>query len=286
MPSFLERARGRLVRDWRRVAYRFWRAAKGPGLTTSAPIQLIGCDRSGTSITSAMFCRHPDVVDFRATRRLWDPYNTWNPEANHYWTAKDLTERDADRIRSRFEFERRSSGAKRVFNQHNNNSVRIAYVRAVFPDVYFIHAIRDGRAVVESIVRLLRRDRHRHLDRLGWLTKPPGWRKLLREDPVEQAALQWRAVVEHILARAETLGDTYAESRYENLCNDCRGEIGRMWRFCGLRCDEETLNLLPEKLLSEDKKWETRLTPEQIKMVNEIQGPLLRRLGYQVDDAS
>lgn len=282
--SFFERVRGKLFREWHNFAFPFWRLTQRGPVTTPGPIQLIGCDRSGTTITSLLFCRHPDVFDFRDTLRIWSPRDWRNPQADHYRTAADLTPRDADRLRSRFEFERRMARAKRVFNQVPNNSVRIGYVRAIFPDAYFIHTIRDGRAVVESIVRLIRQERFRQQDPMGWFTKPPNWRELLRDDLVEQTALQWRAVVEHILEQAPGLGDHYTECRYEDVCADPRGEIGRLWRFCGLRCDEQTLSLLPERLRSENVKWKTRLTPEQIRIVNGIQGPLLRKLGYQVEE--
>lgn len=251
-------------------------------MTVDEPIQLVGCDRSGTSIISEMFCLHPHVFDFRATIRFWDRRALSDPDLDHHKTADDLDDSTKERIRSRFEFERRRARAQRVFNQSNHNSVRMGYVRAVFPDVRFIHAIRDGRAVVESIVRLMKRDRFRRRDPMGWFTKPPRWRELLCHDPVEQAARQWRAVVEHVLGDAPELGDRYVACRYEDVCRDCRGEIGRLWRFCGLPVDERVLALLPERLRSENEKWQTVLTREQIGIINEIQTPLLQRLRYDV----
>lgn len=282
--SFPERAWGKLVRGWHELVFPFWHVLQGRGSTVREPIQLVGCDRSGTSIISQLFCLHPDVFDFRATIRLWDRRALSDPDLDHYKTADDLDEAEKERIRSRFEFERRRARVERIFNQSNHNSVRMAYVQAIFPDIRFIHAIRDGRAVVESIVRLMKRDRFRQKDPMGWFTKPPQWRELLRDDPIEQAARQWHAVVEHVLEQEPRLRDRYIACRYEDVCRDCRGQIGRLWRFCGLPVDDRTLALLPECLRSENEKWRTALTRQQIATINEIQAPLLQRLGYEVGD--
>jgi len=286
MRRLAERVRGKLIREWRNLAYHFWRLARGPGQVISAPILMIGCDRSGTTIAARLFCQHPDVTNFVATTKLWDPRHGWDRQADHHWQAERLTERDADRIRSRFEYERRAAGAKRVCEKNNRNSVRLEYLQRVFPDAYFIHIIRDGRAVVESICRRMQSDRHRRGVPMGWFTKPPGWREMLRDDPAEQAALQWRGVVEFILGHAAALGERYTECRYEDLCADCRGMLGSLYRSCGLRVDEGILSALPERLEPQNDKWRTRLTPTQIRRVCEIEGPLLRRLGYEVDGTS
>ena len=144
--------------------------------------------------------------------------------------------------------------------------------------------IRDGRAVAESISRRMQSDRHRRGVPMGWFTKPPGWRDMLCEDLVEQAAFQWRGIVEYVLDHAEALDDRYVACRYEDLCADCRGVLGSLYRFCGLCVDEEILGTLPEKLKAHNHKWKTTLTQGQIRRVCEIQGPLLQRLGYGVED--
>ena len=285
MRTFVGRVRGRLTRGYHNVAYRIWRLAKGPGQVIPAPILLIGCDRSGTTIASQLFGQHPDVVNFSEARDVWDPRGARDPDADHEWTGARLNERDVDRIRSRFEFQRRIAGAKRLLNKHNRNSVRMDYLRHVFPDACVIHVIRDGRAVAHSITSRIESDRHRHGVPMGWFTKPPGWRDLLRDDPVEQAALQWRAIVTYILDHAGDFGERYIECRYEDLCARCRETMETLFKHCGLRADLQTLQKFPERLSTRNDKWRADLTPAQQNLVTDLQAPLLRRLGYDTAEA-
>jgi hypothetical protein len=60
-----------------------------------------------------------------------------------------------------------SSGATFLIEKTVENCVRVPYVQAVFPDARYIHLIRDGRDVVESVYR-------------EW-TRPPDWGYILKK---------------------------------------------------------------------------------------------------------
>lgn len=69
------------------------------------PIFVIGYPRSGTFIFAELLGKHPDVVNYSEAGKVWDPLN-YNPESDHLWTKRDVTEADSTRIISRFEFKR------------------------------------------------------------------------------------------------------------------------------------------------------------------------------------
>lgn len=261
------------------LSFAVWKRFWG-GLRLEQPIFMIGCPRSGTSVAARLFGLHPDVTNFSEAGEIWDPRHYYDPEVDHYWTASDVTPEDIGRLHDRFEFHRRLKRAKRLINKHPRNSVRIDYVRAIFPDAVFIHIIRDGRAVVRSIVESTKRDPSRQRIPMGRFCKPPNWRDLLRNDPVEQAALQWREVVLHILTKRQELGESYHELKYEDLCQDCRGVLGDAFAFAKLHNGVDVLELLPERLGSQNFKWQRSLDQEQIETINRIQAPLLREFGY------
>lgn len=252
------------------------------GQRLERPIFMIGCPRSGTSISAILFSRHPDVAPLSEAGEIWDPRHYADPEADHHWTAADVTPEDAARLHDRFEFARRLRRKERFFNKHPRNSVRIEYLQAVFPDALYIHVIRDGRAVVRSLLAMLEREPERKAVPMSNFCKPPDWRTYLRDDPVEQAALQWREIVRYILGGRDQLGSRYHEYHYQALCQDPRATLGQAMTFAGLRTDADVLSRLPEQLPLQDFKWRQSFSTAQIETIDRIQAPLLRQLGYDV----
>lgn len=261
------------------AGFHLWRHTLGRSTCLKQPIFMIGCSRSGTTIAAALFGLHPDVADFSEAHPIWDPRGYRDPEADHYWVAADVRAEDAARLHARFEYVRRHLGKERFFNKNPRSSVRIDYIRAVFPDAVFIHVIRDGRAVAASMLEFIRA--RAHLESVPMpLCRPPSWRELLRADKLEQVALQWREVVSFILKKRAELGPAYHEFKYEELCDDPRRVLAATWRFAGLRVEADVLERLPERLESQNYKWREQLNPEQIELVTGIQRSLLEEMAY------
>jgi hypothetical protein len=255
-----------------------WRALH-PRARLAAPIFLVGSPRSGTTLAVTLFGTHPDVASWSEAGRLWDPIHYHDPEAEHHWTAADATPRRVRRLHRWCEWYRQREGKARFVNKHPRNSMRIAYLRAAFPDARFVHVIRDGRAVVSSILAQIGRRERRQKRPMGGFAKPPGWRALLRDDLAEQTALQWQAIVRHVREQAPGLGADYTEVRYERLCASPRDTYRELFRFAGLAHGDAALAGIPEKL-DESEAWRERLAPEQRATVEKAAGDLLRELGY------
>jgi hypothetical protein len=164
-------------------------------------------------------------------------------------------------------------------NKHPRNSLRIGYLRAVFPDARFVHVIRDGRAVASSILSQIGRRERRQKRPMGGFAKPPGWRAMLRDDLAEQTALQWQAIVRSVREQRAALGPAYTEVRYETLCAQPRESYRELFRYAGLRADDAALVGIPERL-EESEGWRERLSPEQLASIDKAAGELLRELGY------
>ena len=255
-----------------------WRALH-PTARLVEPIFLVGSPRSGTTLTVNLFGTHPDVANWSEGGRLWDPIHYHDPEAEHHWTAEQATPGQIRRLHRWCEWYRQSHGKARFVNKHPRNSMRIAYLRRAFPDARFIHVIRDGRAVVSSILAQIGRRERRQKRPMGGFAKPPGWRALMRDDLAEQTALQWQAIVRHVREQGRTLGPAYTEVRYEALCATPRPIYRELFRFAGLRNEDDALAGIPEKL-EESESWRTRLAPEQLATIEKAAGELLRELGY------
>jgi hypothetical protein len=241
---------------------------------------LVGSPRSGTTLAVNLFATHPDVANWSEAGHLWDPIDYRNDEADHHFTAERATPAQIARLHRWCEWYRQSHGRTRFVNKHPRNSVRIDYLRRVFPDARFIHVIRDGRAVVSSMVIQIRSRVRRQQQPMGGFCRPPGWRTLLRDDLVEQTALQWQAIVRHVRGRRDMLGPDYCEVRYEELCAQPREVSRALFEFSGLAAGEAQLAGVPERPLERSDGWRERLTAPEIATVEKTAGDLLAELGY------
>jgi omega-hydroxy-beta-dihydromenaquinone-9 sulfotransferase len=255
-----------------------WRALH-PKARVVQPVFVIGAPRSGCALTVSLFGTHPEVANWSEAGRLWDPVHYHDPEADHAFAPERATRARIRRLHRWCAWYAESRGKARFVNGHARNAMRLGYLRRVFPDARFVHVIRDGRAVVGSIVFQVGRRERRQARPLGGFARPPGWRALVRDDLAEQAALQWQAVVRHVREQAAELGPAYTEVRFEAVRARPRETIRALFDFAGLRSGDAALAGVPETLDAAER-WRERLDAEQLATVEKAAGPLLRELGY------
>lgn len=162
---------------------------------------------------------------------------------------------------------------------------RISYLRELFPDARFVHIVRDGRAVVNSVLQTPWW--------LGW-RGPTAWRfgELTPEDRdlwetydrsfVVLAALQWRFVLRSIESALRQLpqGD-FQELSYEDLCAEPVEAFRQIASFCSLpwtgafdrAVRRQSFHGMNAKFLHD-------LSPAQIREIEDVIGPMLARYGY------
>lgn len=133
---------------------------------------------------------------------------------------------------------------KKRFATKITGPTRMVFLDSVFPDARFVHVIRDGRAVTQS---LMRQD--------WWLERAtsPRWEGGVDEkeieawrkaggDPAVLTALQWRRVIEVAWEERSKLGlaeDRYLEIKYESFVSDPVGTLRRIFEFAGLGTSRE-----------------------------------------------
>lgn len=120
------------------------------------PIVIIGAGRSGTKFLrdllaeSQIACKIPFDVGY-----VWRTGNETFP--NDAFTPDMVARADAAYIRRmlyKLATPKRSAHARILIEKSVPNSLRPAFVRVILPDAKFIHIVRDGRAVVESALRV------------------------------------------------------------------------------------------------------------------------------------
>jgi len=181
---------------------------------------------------------------------------------------------------------------RRFLNKNPDNSVRIRYLNRLFPDARFIHILRDGRAVCNSLLKFREAaadffgPEHRHA-KSGVKVKAWGEiEKYWRDDPLYAAGLVWKEVIE-TLERDRTCIEPhrYLEVRYEDFVGEPLSYLRKLVEFCGLRWDHAVEAALTEatgnlSLGGRNDAWKKRLNSEQLDRLLTVIGPKMGEYGY------
>jgi hypothetical protein len=265
------------------------------------PIFIVGAPCSGTNIFYRTFAKHPDLAwisnitkkipsSFWLTRIVMLFRKDHRPtEANNIWQKfvgtddeslgpKDVTATVRNYLHSVLQNNLRIFKKPRFVNKCPGNSVRMEFLKEVFPDAIFIHILRDGRAVAYSILR----SRQRHSGQY-WSVKPPGWQDLLNLPMVDACALQWKMTVESILKSADKLPqDQFMEVRYEEFVARPAETLRQVGNQCGLVWQDDFLQAITGGMDNRNYKWQTQMQDSDKKTLNGLLGNFLEQLGYRI----
>lgn len=163
---------------------------------------------------------------------------------------------------------------------------RIGFLNEIFEDAKFIHIIRDGRAVANSLL-------HVNFWR-GWMG-PQSWRAGLLS-PEDQAAwesydrsfvalagLEWRIQMRAIEAARQSMLDPklFFQVKYEDLCEQPLETFRRILEFADLPGSEEfERHVKAAKIRRTSHRWRDDLTPGQQAVLDDLLREDLLRYGY------
>jgi hypothetical protein len=151
------------------------------------------------------------------------------------------------------------------------NILALPFWHALFPNLKFIHVIRNGFDMAYSSDR-------NQLRWFGDLILSEA--EQLQPDPIRQVAY-WRAVnLDAAHFGEETLGERYLVLRFEDICSDPRWAYRRVCEFTGLRKPARPWRaILGVRTPSTIGRWRGR--PEDELAAIETAGqPALERFGY------
>jgi hypothetical protein len=165
---------------------------------------------------------------------------------------------------------------------------RIGLLRAAFPDAQFIHVIRDGRAVVNSVVAAPYFD--------GW-SGPSNWtRGTLNKAQEEKwtaahysfivlAAIGWENRIRAFQSARQSLPDRqYLEIHYEDFCDNPQEVLAKVIEFLDLppgKTSEFFTRIRANVFSSQNDKWRQDLSAQQQHDLQKYLAPLLAELGYR-----
>jgi CelD/BcsL family acetyltransferase involved in cellulose biosynthesis len=230
------------------------------GLDCRAPIFIIGCGRSGTTLLGRLLGMHPSVS------YLYEPYDLWaaiDPatdfiqlysHSEHYCMLAASSATAGARRR----FRRLMSvpAGLTLVEKSPINALRIGYLDALAPDARFVHIVRDGVEVARSIEKMagvtLRMAFRAPLNE-WWGVGDAKWAALVRDgraagyypDEVgelttdaQRGAYEWLLSLSEVEAWRTHVASRLVELRYQDLTDDPAGTLRKLAESLGLGCPD------------------------------------------------
>jgi hypothetical protein len=110
---------------------------------------IIGSPRSGTTVLGEILDKHEAISQWYEPYFVWDHY--FRDENHDERFVADAAAKIREQIYNDFKRYRKSTGSSIIVDKSPRNSLKIPFIRRIFPGAYFIHLIRDGRDVTLSI---------------------------------------------------------------------------------------------------------------------------------------
>lgn len=219
-----------------------------------APVFLIGCGRSGTTVTGQILSQHPNVCLLNEPRHIWraalPASDIWYDFSNDRVPrmslgANDVTESEGIRCRRMFYLRQRFSGRPLLLEKLPINNFRIDFLDRVFPGCRFVHLVRHGLEVARSIAktgprwyganggqkwRLLKE----HARSQGWTDA-----EVAATHPLARGLVEWTLGLEAVEAAIKNWStDRVHEIQYDDLLERPRVEVEKLIQFLGINENE------------------------------------------------
>ncbi len=275
------------------------------------PVFVIGCSRSGTTITYETLASSPQFLSFGwEIPQFWNSLhgpltNGWQSEAAGAADARPA-HRDAA---LRYFYQR--LGAGWVLDKTCINVMRVPYLHRLFPQAKFVFIQRDGRDNISSMIdgwRTGRSDGRFELSQFfGPFPEPvainggefrewsfflaPGWQRYNDASVEEVCAFQWTTVNRMALeARREIPAPQWIHLRYEDIFDRPVEMFEQATAQLGIAFTPELrarcANLQPTSVVKgkpKRQKWRDN-NPEAIRRILAAIAPLMAEMGYDAFD--
>jgi hypothetical protein len=295
------------------------RAHNSNHMTITKPIIIVGTGRCGSTVFHRLLATHPQLMWLSGFSLKYPTKPTWNKwaveamgnpllrrllgerirpgECYRFWDTyaygfsepcrdlvrTDVTARVKKRVRGAIQ--PMLTPARNRFLAKITGWPRIGFLNEIFEDAKFIHIVRDGRAVANSLL-------HVSFWR-GWYG-PQGWRAglLSAEDQatwesydrsfVALAGLEWRIQMRAIDAAREKLDPKlFYEVKYEDFCRQPLETYRQVLEFAELpESAELERQVKAASIESTSNRWRDDLMPGQQAILDDLLREDLRRYGY------
>lgn len=125
---------------------------KQPNLKNSnSYLFIVGSPRSGTTILGDILNLHSEIIQWYEPYFIWDKF--FRTASDDHRKEEDATPEVISYISFHFSRYLRPSNRRFLIDKSPRNSLKIPFIREIFPNARFIHILRDGRDVTLSIYK-------------------------------------------------------------------------------------------------------------------------------------
>ncbi|MGO8796749.1 MAG: sulfotransferase family protein [Candidatus Sulfotelmatobacter sp.] len=271
----------------------------------NAPVFVVGCPRSGTTLLYNMLLSSGDFAVYLAESNVFNllvpRFGDLSANANREplieaWLQSKLFRAsflDAQQIRAKLSSECRSGGdfirivmgemarVQGVKRWADNSPEELLHMRTIkrqLPEALFIHMIRDGRDVSLSL------DARPH----QWV-RPFSWDA---KDRLLVTGIFWQWMVQRGRNQGQSLGGDYLEVRFEDLQAEPHLTLAKIGEFIQHDMDYERILRVgigsvrePNTSFKGDAgspvgRWKKKMSPKKLAMFERLVGSTLTGLGY------
>jgi hypothetical protein len=259
-----------------------------PAPADTAPVFIIGCGRSGTSILGEVLAMHPRVS------YIYEPYDLWTAiqPASDFLRLYSRGEHHClldtrfatSKARMRFQRLMSPPPGFTLIEKSPINTLRLGFLEAIAPGARFVHIVRDGVSVARSIEQMAAATRKlafRPPLNNWWGVGGTKWAVLAQDgmaagyypgevpqltSDAQRGAYEWLLSTREVNAWRARLGERLIELRLDDLINDPKTIVKSVIDGLGLPlASEEWLDEAVMKIHPVPNDYGTEVTlPDQM----------------------
>lgn len=215
--------------------------------------------------------------------KFWERYIKGFSTPHRDLNENDITPKELNRIRK--VFSKQMPTKKYRLAIKITGWPRIGLLKSIFPDAKFIHILRDGRAVANSMINVPWW--------WGW-RGPQNWRFGELKDEyrdewekheqsfIALAGIEWKIILDAVEDSKKYFNESnFMEIKYEDLCKGHVDIFRDVFDFCELEWTQQFENKINKiEMKNTNFKWEKELNETQKYILNSVTEEYLRKYDY------